>query len=237
MLRKSALCGNAGVRLIMTIKSSWSNVITVSALVIVAVIETLQQALSQAPAVTAKLPNWTVSPNWNYVPLLLLIVAGVFWVIDHFPRRQPAHVTMPIAPEKNVAPSGSTHTAPPNLIGPLPPAKRVFVDLTPQELTAAFETHIAVQASRLVAAYIGKGLKVSGPVNQANNFSDRTWHVYLFLPVGDSPVLQTQIVLEFKDEWSPHMEILTRDKVITAIGRIDQLATRQVNLKECELID
>lgn len=74
-------------------------------------------------------------------------------------------------------------------------------------------------------------------MNQANNFSDRTWHVYLFLPVGDSPVLQTQIVLEFKDEWSPHMEILTRDKVITAIGRIDQLATRQVNLKECELID
>jgi len=58
--------------------------------VIAGVVEAAQQALSQAPKVTAKLPDFFTSPNWNYVPLGLVIVAGGLWVWNQlWPRQAP----------------------------------------------------------------------------------------------------------------------------------------------------
>jgi len=68
-------------------KQSWSNIATVSVLIVVATIEAAQQAISQSPDLSRVLPYWATSTNWNYVPLILLSLAGVFWLIGHFPQR------------------------------------------------------------------------------------------------------------------------------------------------------
>lgn len=62
-------------------QQNWSNVVTVCCLIIVGVTEALQEALSKIPA-TSSLPR--LDGAWNYLPLLLLIIAGVSWIIGRF---------------------------------------------------------------------------------------------------------------------------------------------------------
>lgn len=56
----------------------WANVVTVGCIVIAALVEAWQQATSDASA-GVSLPR--LQGVWHYVPLLLLIVAGVVWLI------------------------------------------------------------------------------------------------------------------------------------------------------------
>ncbi len=58
-----------------------SNVITYGSVVIAALIIAVEEALKRSPTVSAKLPRFMTSANWSFVPLALLIVAGIFWVI------------------------------------------------------------------------------------------------------------------------------------------------------------
>jgi len=107
---------------------SWSNFLTVLLLVIVAVIEALQQALSQAPAVTEQLPVWVISPNWNYVPLVLLIVAGLLWIVGHLPTKAQQHY-----PAVQLPPTTVPTTTVPARPQMSQVSGRVFVDLTTQQ--------------------------------------------------------------------------------------------------------
>ena len=69
----------------MSVERSWANIVTVSCLIVVAVVEAYQQALSGSPKAAAVLPR--LDGMWTFVPLILLMVAGVFWLIGHLPRR------------------------------------------------------------------------------------------------------------------------------------------------------
>jgi hypothetical protein len=63
---------------------SWHYILTVCCIVIAAVIEALEQALSQAPQVATHLPSF--GGNWHFVPLGLLIIALISWFAG---RRKP----------------------------------------------------------------------------------------------------------------------------------------------------
>jgi hypothetical protein len=72
----------------MRIERSWPNIITVCSIVLVAIVEALQQALSQAPNVASRLPSFG---GWShYVPLMLLVVAGLSWLTGWFGSRKSA---------------------------------------------------------------------------------------------------------------------------------------------------
>jgi hypothetical protein len=60
-------------------KREWPNILTIGCLIIAAVIEAWEQALASSPNVTRSLPH--LSGNWHYLPLALLVVAGVSWAI------------------------------------------------------------------------------------------------------------------------------------------------------------
>ncbi len=60
---------------------AWSNIVTISCLIIVAVVEAWQQALSGAPSVAAILPR--LNGMWNFLPVVLLVIAGVSWLVGH----------------------------------------------------------------------------------------------------------------------------------------------------------
>jgi hypothetical protein len=66
----------------------WSSVVTLGCIVIAALIQAWQQAASNVPS-TVALPR--LQGIWHYVPLILLIVAGVAWLIGrrkHIPQMQ-----------------------------------------------------------------------------------------------------------------------------------------------------
>jgi len=66
------------------IKQHWSNAVTLGCIIIAALIEAWQQAAGSVPPSTA-LPR--LQGGWHYVPLILLIVAGVVWLLG---RRKSA---------------------------------------------------------------------------------------------------------------------------------------------------
>jgi hypothetical protein len=66
----------------------------ITCVVIVGIFEAIQEALSQSPKVTDMLPAFTYSHLLNYVPLVLLIVAGLLWIFGR--RHKPAVVATPM---------------------------------------------------------------------------------------------------------------------------------------------
>ncbi len=67
------------------LKKEWSNILTVGCIVVAAIIEAWQQALAGSPKVAQVLPS--LDGSWHYVPLCLLIVAGISWFIGR-PRKK-----------------------------------------------------------------------------------------------------------------------------------------------------
>jgi hypothetical protein len=81
---------------------SWSDIVTAGCLIIVASVEALEQAISGAPRVAASLPQ--VSGLFHYVPLLLLIVAGISWLIGHGKKAPRPKPTSPVVEKTPQAP-------------------------------------------------------------------------------------------------------------------------------------
>jgi hypothetical protein len=67
----------------------WPDIVTVSCLVVCAVVEAGQQALKDSPNVSALLPNFIRGNWWNYVPLLFLFVAGISWLVGKLSKPSP----------------------------------------------------------------------------------------------------------------------------------------------------
>lgn len=63
----------------MRMDDIWYKTVPVVCLVISAVVQAAQQALTSSPTVATRLPPLT--GIWNYVPLSLLCIAGVLWVV------------------------------------------------------------------------------------------------------------------------------------------------------------
>jgi hypothetical protein len=61
---------------------SWSTIVTIGCLAVVAFIEAFEQALAGAPTIKASLPS--VGGWVHYIPLALLLAAGVSWLIGRF---------------------------------------------------------------------------------------------------------------------------------------------------------
>ena len=87
----------------------WSNIITLSCVIVAAIIEASQQALSDAPRITALFPAWVSGNFWHYVPLGLLIIAGFTWLLGRF--LGPSGVTLPDRSEHRRPASKGVRTA------------------------------------------------------------------------------------------------------------------------------
>lgn len=67
----------------------WPDIVTVSCLVVCAVVEAGQQALRDAPEVSALIPSFIRGGWWNYIPLAFLIGAGVSWIVGRISKPGP----------------------------------------------------------------------------------------------------------------------------------------------------
>jgi hypothetical protein len=113
------------------------------------------------------------------------------------------------------------------------PDGRVLVDVTPQYLTDFFREHTDIQAKKLLEAFIGKWMRLSGPVGDvyANDESNATVYFY------PSTYRRTQILMYFNDKpiIEDRLRVLKKGDRITVIGQIDWASPRSLELDNCEL--
>jgi hypothetical protein len=75
------------------------SIVTIVCLVIVGAIEATEQALTVAPNLSARLsvvlPGFFTSSNWHFVPLALLIVAGISTLVGRYFGRPSVEILTP----------------------------------------------------------------------------------------------------------------------------------------------
>jgi hypothetical protein len=143
------------------LQKHWSNAVTLGCIVIAALIEAWQQAATSASVHIPRLQG-----GWNYVPLVLLITAGVVWLIS---RRTKAKLLQePVSQPPAAIPAGIPALS--ALLGQNPEitfnAKNFFALAHYSPITAEVEKNIKIVAQQyspqdkeaFYARFIGVGL-------------------------------------------------------------------------------
>jgi hypothetical protein len=71
------------------IEKHWDKILTVICLILTGVVEAFNQAVAGSSTVAAAVPSALASTTMHYVPLVLLIVAGVIWLVGRT-RHKPS---------------------------------------------------------------------------------------------------------------------------------------------------
>jgi hypothetical protein len=103
---------------------------------------------------------------------------------------------------------------------------RIIVNVSPQFLIGFFEQHTTVQAKKLVEAYIGKWMRVSGPLGDVWP-NQVTFEHRLF---GSAVVF-----MYFSPEWTDRLSVLRRGDHLAVLGQIRNVNSMEVHLENCEL--
>jgi hypothetical protein len=109
------------------------------------------------------------------------------------------------------------------------PGDRTLVDVTPDYLMGLFDEHTTIQAEKLIEAFIGKWLRVSGTVSDVIGSEGSGATVYLKRETARI----SSVSLDFSDRGA--VEILRKGDSVTAIGQIVGADRLWVGLKNCEL--
>jgi hypothetical protein len=104
-------------------------------------------------------------------------------------------------------------------------------NVTPNYLGGFYDQHTKIQADKLAAPYIGKGIIVSGPVGDVREY-DRGMTVFIEI----SSTNKVLIPMEFDIIWRDHVSILTKNTQITVRGQIKSIRANELILHHCELL-
>lgn len=104
-------------------------------------------------------------------------------------------------------------------------------NLTPKYLRAQMDGKTAYQSERLLDIYIGKWMRVGGPIdNISTTIIDSVMMVTL--DVGNS--MKAGLQFE-KSKWLDHLSILSVGETISVVGKIRKVERFWIWLDECEL--
>lgn len=106
-------------------------------------------------------------------------------------------------------------------------------NLTPQYLAAQMDGKTAYQSERLLEIYIGKWMRVRGPIeNISTTIIDNI--MIVTLDVGNS--MKAGLYFD-KSKWLDHLSILPVGATILAAGKIRKVERFWIWLNECDLED
>jgi len=105
----------------------------------------------------------------------------------------------------------------------------VAPEVTVKYLTGIYTANTSIQADKLIAAYIGKWLKLSVKVSDTLSRGE-----------GGAAILSASdgvgLALTFTSKWRDPLVALPPGSEVTIIGRIDKVTSNVVLLDHCELI-
>jgi len=113
------------------------------------------------------------------------------------------------------------------------PKKRTVVDVTPEYLVGFFHDHTSIQAQKLADAFIGKWMKVSGPIGNVGAFTTFSQVTFSNRRQIDGIVYMFFRNREYVED---RLSVLKKGDKITVLGQIDRI-DYDVQLDNCELVD
>jgi hypothetical protein len=117
---------------------------------------------------------------------------------------------------------------------PPPPAPaRELVDTTPEHLVGLYREHTSVQADSLASPFIGKWIRISGPLNDAQSFK-----YFVQVTFGDRTLVadKSHVYAYFDHKpWADRLAMLRRGDTVTLIGRIKSVDAGSLHVEHCEL--
>jgi hypothetical protein len=180
-------------------------------------------------------PNATLA-KWLFVGAAVCIVACL--LIFVWPQRtEEATQTTTQSGSRNVQIQGEIVNFQGTIStgeGEVPSARlsdgRTLVDVTPEYLMGLYDGHTSIQAAKLVEAFIGKWLRVSGPLE------DVTANGMVFFESGAFGST-TALEMRFNDRIAIEndLRILRKGDQITVIEQIERVSSTSVQLENCEL--
>ena len=129
-------------------------------------------------------------------------------------------------------------SAPPWLIrifsqpAPIDSAHRVFVSITPEQISEFYEGHTGIEGDRLLAPYIGKWTKVTGMVGDIMSVGGGP--SILLTKTQDKPSLG-YASLNFNKDWEERIATLHKGQTVTAICMISGAFSFSASFSNCEL--
>jgi hypothetical protein len=114
-------------------------------------------------------------------------------------------------------------------------SEQIVVDVTPEYLTGFFKEYTDIQAKKLAAPYIGKWMKISGPLEDVGEFSGYACQVTFADRLFSTS--KTTVFMYFKKEWIERLSILKRNDSIAVLGKIKDVTRVSVSLDNCELVN
>jgi hypothetical protein len=194
-------------------------------------------ALASVDALVAR--HWLASSGY-FTFAVVLFVAGIKWPqikqkLSKNPHGQAQpKIEIPPTPPQPL-PSSSVS---------MPPAvhsetesqseKRETVNVTPEYLTGFYrEGHTSVQARKLAEAFLGKWMKVSGPLGDVlGNYDNQRMVVFSNRSIYTNDLVN----MFFRDKkWFSKLSTLRRGDTITVIGQVTDVNNLEIWLNNCEL--
>jgi hypothetical protein len=106
-----------------------------------------------------------------------------------------------------------------------------FLDVSPTYILKVMRGHTYYQGHKLLEQYIGKRMKVEGPVTNVGALSD---HVFVILDGDNSIQPPFSIALGFNKEWLDRASSLALGDRIVATGHLSKIDTTSIELSDCE---
>lgn len=162
-------------------------------------------ALKEGPVIFDRLPAFFTNPRWAYVPIILFALGSAILAI------------------RAVAPllfGGTSFSS----------SERIFIDDTPETILKLTDGLTTVQRNKFAEIYIGKWMKVTGPVR--NVMPSRKDEKIVTVSFG----LAKSVSLRFDRQWSDRVAMLRVKQTISAIGKVKEISVLDIDLVECELI-
>jgi hypothetical protein len=161
------------------------------------------------------------------VGVLLALLGLLFAILAHRPNQKKTS-----GPKSLVTPPQPVQADPPQN-APAKPVDRIIVNVSPEYLLNFFKEHTSIQAQKLVSAYVGKWMRLSGQVQDiTSTYPDR-----IAVSFNPHPYVLHVVFMFFDEIWKDRLAILRRGDQITVVGQINDAGPNTVNLFHCELLD
>lgn len=189
------------------------------------------------------IPTWLDSTHtdsivrWIVRSLMSACVCYVFWpllsklIFNPFRRQTPATRTIP-ATNPVTTQALTTARQPISTLSD----GRVIANVSPEYLCGFFEHHMTIHAQKLIAPFVGKWMKISGRLENVNDYSE-----YLSVSLEEYLPPNIHVIFYFNSDCKNRLEILKPGDQISFIGQIPKPnpnthSKRFMILEECELL-
>lgn len=171
-----------------------------------------------------------VPPEWQLVLRSVGFVLGIVLIVVplaiHKYRQLSGGAISALTPAASTPAAAEEPTTPRVIVV----GGRTVVNVTPEYLTGLFEGHTVVQGEKLIEAYIGKWMKVSGRVGDI--------HPNQVTFERANPFSRYFVVFMYPSAlWLEQLSVLRISDTITVIGRIERVNRIEVHLRDCEPVN